>query len=74
MNYHHAKKYWDHPTLGEHRTMIDMDEPACADKTCTRDHYIVMPSALWNDYGFLFDRLSVLGSRIETVQMPDDDE
>lgn len=70
MNYHHAFR-WNSP--GEWRRYIDLNEDPCTDKACTHDHFIVIPSSLWNDYGFLFDRLSVLGSRIKYVEMPDDE-
>lgn len=68
MNYHHAWRTND--DIGRH--WVDLDE-SCTDKSCVRDHYIVLPSSLWNDYGFLFDRLSVLGSRIKYVEMPNDE-
>lgn len=61
MNYHHAFR-WNAP--GEWRRYIDLDEdPCCTDKTCTRDHFIVIPSSLWNDSQFLLDRLGVLSAR-----------
>lgn len=66
MNYYHALN-----DGGAH--VIAVNDP-CTNRACAQDHYIVLPSSLWNDYGFLFDRLSVLGSRIETVEMPDCDE